>query len=367
VLALAAGAACSAFGLDIMGAVIGGIGAVIALFTFGKPGHVAGTWTGVMLTGLVVALGLQVAAAPTAFLVAWPLTVAAGMAALSAAGSVRGGWMSLLIAAPAAVALGWVLGFGHGVFLGLDLVELLTLFAWLSALVIWPLAHGDPEARLDLRLVALGVLILGFAVTAVVRLVPPWNARHPQATMVFYVQNLDTGKAVRAAQTPDLDRWTEQVLKADGGAVVQRAIPPIGRRPLWTAPATPVSAAGPTMALTREVGGALILAVTPPPGAQTLAVDIRSQSKLTDTTVNGRPTPLFDKPGQWTRLRFEAVPQGITVGFRATGVGEIETRYAVQTDGWPAAAKPLPPRGSKLMAFDRSDSLLAVGARRFTW
>jgi hypothetical protein len=367
VLAAAAGAACSAFGLDIMGVVIGGVGAVIALFTFGKPGHVAGTWTGVLLTGLVVALILQVAAAPTAFLVAWPLTVAAGMAALSAAGSVRGGWVNLLIAAPTAVALSWVLGFGHGVFLGLDMVELLALFAWLSALLIWPLAHGDPDAPLDLRLVALGALILGFAVTAAVRLVPPWSARHPQATIVLYVQDLDTGKAVRAAQTPDLDPWTEQVLKADGGAVTQQAMPPIGRRPMWTAPATPVAAAGPALTLTRDVGGALVLAVTPPAGGQSLAVDIRSKSRLTDTTVNGRPTPLFDKPGQWTRLRFEAVPQGITVGFRASGAGEIETRYAVQAGPWPATAKPLPPRGPKTMAFDRSDSLFAMGARRFTW
>jgi hypothetical protein len=366
-LAGAAGAACSAFGLDIPGAAIGGVGAVIALFTFGKPGHVAGTWTGVMLTGLLVALVLQVAAAPTAFLVAWPLTVAAALSALSAAGSVRGDWMSLLLAAPAAAALSWVLGFGHGVFLGLDLVELLALFAWLSALLIWPLAHGDPDAPLDLRLVALGALILGFAVTAVVRLVPPWSARHPQATIVLYVQDLDTGKAVRAAQTPDLDPWSERVLKADGGAVTQRAMPPIGRRPMWTAPATPVAAAGPAMSLTRDVGGALVLAVTPPQGAQELAIDIRSKSKLTDTAVNGRPTPLFDKPDQWTRLRFAAVPQGITVTFRASGAGEIETRYAVQTSGWPATAKPLPSRGPKVMAFDRSDSLIALGAKRFTW
>ena len=366
-LAALGGAACSAFGIDIPAAVIGGVGAVIALFTFGKPGHVAGTWTGVMLTALVVALGLQVAAPPTAFLVAWPLTVAAGMAALSAAGSVRGSWMSVLLALPAAVALGWVLSFGHGVFLGLDLVELLTLFAWLSALLIWPLAHGDPDAPQDLRLVALGVLIVGFLVTAVVRLVPPWSARHPQATIVVYVQDLDTGKAVRASQAPDLDSWTEQVLKADGGVPAKQIIPAIGRRQMWTAPATPVAATAPAMTLTRDVGGALVLTVTPPAGAHGLAIDIRSKAKLSDTTLNGRPTPLFDKPDQWTRLRFEAIPQGITVGFRASGPGEVETRYAVGSAGWPATAKPLPPRGAKTMAFDRSDSLVAIGAKRFTW
>jgi hypothetical protein len=260
-----------------------------------------------------------------------------------------------------------VLSFGHGVFLGLDLVELLTLFAWLSALLIWPLAHGDPDAPHDLRLVALGVLILGFLVTAVMRLVPPWNARHPQATIVVYVQDLDTGKAVRASQTPDLDPWTEQVLKADGGVPAKQIIPTIGRRLMWTAQATPVAATAPAMTLTRDVGGALVLTITPPAGAHGVAIDIRSRAKLSDTTVNGRPTPLFDKPDQWTRLRFEAVPQGITVGFRASGPGEIETRYAVGSAGWPATAKPLPPRGAKTMAFDRSDSLVAIGAKRFTW
>jgi hypothetical protein len=367
ILAGAAGAACSAFGLDIPGAAIGAVGAVIALFTFGKPGHVAGTWTGVLLTALVIALVLQAAAPPTAFLVAWPLTIAAGMAALSAAGSVRGNWMSLLLAVPAALALSWVLGFGHGVFLGLDQVELLALFAWLSALLVWPLAHGDSDAPQDLRLVALGLLIVGFTVTAVVRLLPPWSARHPQATMVFYVQDLDTGKALRAAGTPDLDPWSEQVLKADGGAVGRQVLPMIGRRPLWAAPALPVTASGPAMALTRDLGGALVLSVTPPAGAHGVALDIRSSSKLSDTTVNGRPTPLFDKPQQWTRLRFEAVPQGISVGFRASGAGEIETRYAVGSAGWPATAKPLPARGPKAMPLDRSDSLVAVGARRFTW
>jgi hypothetical protein len=367
ILAGAAGAACSAFGLDIPGAAFGAAGALIALFTFGKPGHVAGTWTGVMLTAWVVALVLQVAAPPTAFLVAWPLTIAAAMAALSAAGSVRGEQQTHPAAAPAAVALSWVLGFGHGVFLGLDQVELLALFAWLAAVLIWPLAHGESDTPLDLRLVALAVLILGFAVTAMVRLVPPWSARHPQATMVAYVQDLDSGKAFRAAQTPDLYPWSEQVLKADGGAVSRQVLPMMGRKAVWAAPAPPVAAAAPAMALSRDVGGALVLTVTPPAGAQGLAVDIRSSSKLIDTTVNGRPTPLFDKPGQWTRLRFQAVPQGIAVGFRASGAGEIETRYAAQSAGWPAAAKPLPPRGPKTMPFDRSDSLLAVGARRFTW
>jgi hypothetical protein len=366
-LAAVAGAACSAFGLDIPGLVLGGAGGVIALFTFGKPGGLAGTWTGVLATALLVAVGLQTAAAPTAFLVAWPLTIAAAMGAVSAMGSVRGTWLSLVLAVPAAVATAWVLSFAHGVFLGLDLVELLALFAWLSALTLWPLAQIEGEARADHRLVALAVILLGFGVTAAVRLIPPWSERHPRATYVTYVQDLDSGKASRVALLPDLSPWSEGVLKADGGAVSQRDMPLMSRRPVWRADAPPVAVAGPVLTLTRDPGGALQLAVVPPPGARSVFIDIRSKEGLTDTTINGRPTPLFDKPGQWTRLGFVAVPQGFTVGFRAAGAGEIETRYLVQTAGWPAQATPLPPRDAKTMAFDMSDSTTATGSRRFTW
>ncbi len=76
---------------------------------------------------------------------------------------------------------------------------------------------------------------------------------------------------------------------------------------------------------------------------------------------------LFDKPGQWSRFRFAAVPDGVTIGFKAAGPGEIEARYASVTEAWPAAARPLPARDKKTMAFDTSDSTTVYGARRLTW
>lgn len=366
-LAVVAGAGSSAFGLDIPGLVIGGVGAVLALATFGRPSRLAGAWTGVAATALLVAIGLQAAAPPTAFLIAWPLTVAALMGAVSAMGSVRAGWMSLLVAVPAAVALGWVLTFADGVFLGLDMVELLALFAWLGALLLWPLIQAEPEAP-DLRLAALVVILAGFAVTAAVRLIPPWSARHPQAAIVTYVQNLDTGKAQRIAPVPDLAPWTEAVLKADGGAIGKQTLPVINwRRPVWSAPAKPVPAVAPQTTFARQPDGSLLLTVVPPPGARGLALDLRSSQKLSDATLNGRPTKLFDQPGQWSRLRFEAVPQGITVGFRSVAGGALEVVYAAETEDWPAQATPLPEHDAKIMGFASSGSLVATGARRFTW
>ena len=362
----AAGAAGSAFGLDIPGLVLGGVGAVVALLAFGKPSGVAGGWTGVLLTAFVLAIGAQVAAAPTAFLIAWPLTIAAALGAISAMGSVRTGWMSLVLALPAAVALGWAMTYGHGIFQGLDMVEALAAICWLAALLIWPLAHGAPEGG-DARLPALAAILLGFLVVAFIRYVPPWSERYPRATSVLYVQDLDSGKAQRIAKVPDLAPWAETALKADGGTIGKQTIPVVSARPVWAAPAQAVAATAPQMTFARQPDGSLALTVIPPAGARDLALDIRSGQKLSDTTLAGRPLPLLDQQGQWTRLRFRAVPQGVTVGFRSIAGGSLDVRYAAQTEDWPADAKPLPPHDAKLMGFDNSGSLAIVGARRFTW
>lgn len=366
-LAAGAGAACCAFGLDIPGLAIGGAGALVALFTFGRPAGIAGAWTGVLATAFVVAIAAQIAAAPTAFIVAWPLSVAALMGAATAMGSARAPWVSLLLVVPVVAALGWILGFGHGAFQGLDLVELLALICWLGALVAWPLAHGAPEGR-DARMGALVAMLAGLAVTAVVHYVPPWSPRHPQATSALFVQDVDGGKAWRVSPTPSLAPWTETALKADGGAIGKTTLPVVNPfRPVFAAPAKSVAATPVQTSFVRQPDGSLLLTVTPPPNARGLSLNLRSGQKLTDTTINGRPIALFDQPGQWSILRFATAPQGVTIGFRSIAGGALEVRWGAQTDDWPAEAKPLPPHDDKLMGFGDSGSLVAIGARRFTW
>lgn len=362
-----AGAAGCAFGLDIPGLVIGVAGAVVALLTFGKPAGVAGAWTGVFATAALAALAAQIAAPPTAFVIAWPLVVASLLGALTAMGSARPPWVALLLVVPTVPALAWLLGFGHGAFQALDLAELLALICWLGALVAWPLAHGQPDGR-DARLAALGAILVGLVLVAVVRYLPPWSARHPRATTVLYVQDVDGGKAWRVARAPDLAPWAEAALKADGGTIGKPAIPIVSSfRPVWGAPAKPVAATPPQMNFVRQPDGSLLLTVTPPPNSRGLSLDVRSGQKLTDTTVNGRPTALFDQPGQWSILRFANAPQGVTIGFRSIAGGALEVRWGAETDDWPAEAKPLPPHDAKIMGFGDSGALVAIGARRFTW
>jgi hypothetical protein len=366
-LPLAAGLVCSAFGgWDLVGAGLGAAGGLIALLTFGRPAGLGGGWTGALATGLIVAIAAQVAAPATAFLIAWPLALAALLGAVTAMGTWRPPVLILLVALLAAAGLSWVLVYAHGVFQGLDMAELLALFAWLGALLVWPLAQSAESDRWG-RVTALVILLAGFGVTALVRFDPPWNARHPQATAVAYRIDQATGASQRIALTPDLPDWSEAVLFADGGKIDKVEIPVLSRKPVWAAPAFAVAAPGPILGLIRQSDGGLVLNAAPPPGAQVLVLDVRSSATLTGVTINGRPAAILAKPSQWTRLRWQAAPQGLALGFRAPGPGTLETRYASITEAWPAKARPLPARPVKVMAFDVSDSTIVTGARRFTW
>jgi len=363
---LAAGAACSAFGADLPGLAIGGAGAAVGLLTFGRPASVAGSWTGWLLAALAAATAAQVLAPAAGFLFAWPLAAAALGGALSGMGAVRPPWAATALAVIGVVGLGWILAFAHFAYLALDLPELLALLAWLAALLIWPLGQTEEDER-GPRGLAITLMVLGLLVTVVVRIAPPWDARHPRATIVAYAVDADHGRASRISETPDLPPWSEKVLRADGGHLTRLRLPMLSRREIWAAEAMPVAAPAPTIALDRQPDGSLRLTVVPPPGARSLDLDLRSAAALDGAVVNGAAVKLFDKPGQWSRLRFEAVPQGVTISFRGPPHGELELRYAAATEAWPAAAKPLPPRDTRTMAFDSSDSTIVYGTRRAAW
>lgn len=364
-LALAAGAACSAFGgWDLVGLGLGAAAAALGLAAFGRPAAVSGVWAGLLLTAFLLAVGLQIAAPTTAFLIAWPLAAGALAAAVSGYGTSRGPAQLVLLAAIAALAGAWLLGFAHGVFLGLDMPELLAMFAWIAALVFWPLAQpaeGDRAARLA----ALALILAGFLGVAIVRLDPPWTERHPQPTKVAYLLEED-GRAFRVSFAGAEDDWTRAALSADGGEAEERAIPGI-LRPVLAAPARPVPAGRPALAFTKTADAGLALTLAPPRGARVLNLDLKPTVELAALTLNGRPAGISAKPGQWVRIRWVAAPEGLRVGFRAAAPGAVEVRYATVTEAWPTGAEPLPPRPAEAMAFDTSDSTIAAGTRRFTW
>lgn len=367
-LAIATGLGCSIFaGWDPIGAGIGAAGLVLALLSFGRPTSGPGAWAGVLLSGLVVAGAMQALAAPTAFLVAWPLTIGALAGALSAMGSRRSLPTLATIAVLGAVALAWVLGFGHGLYVGLDMPELLALIVWLAALLIWPLVQ-PLENEKNARTLGLAVLLLGFVVVQIVRLDPPWNARFPRATQVVYYLDLDAKRALRVSNTPDLTPWARSVLVADGGEITSQKLPVLWRRDVRAAAAKTVSAPAPALALAAQPDGVRTLRLTPPPGARVLALDLKTTAALSQVSLNGRPVKAMAKAGRWTRIRWQAAgPEGLTLSFRATAPGSLEARYASVTETWPAEARPLPPRPTDVMAFDISDSTIVAASQRFTW
>ncbi len=366
-LSILAGVACSAFGgWDPIGLGVGAGGAVIALLSFARPAGVAGAWSGLLLLGLAMALALQIAAPTTGFLVAWPLTLAAVLAAASGLGASRSPWVTPLLALGAALGVGWVLTYAHVVYLGLDLPELMTLFVWLAALVIWPLAQAEGGSARP-RTLALVLLAAGFALVAVVRFAPPWSPRHPRASVVEYVQDADTGRAQRVALTSDLADWTRQVLTADGGAIARADLPGVTTRKVWAAPAKAVAAAPAELTLVSGPGGRVQLHATAPAGARVLNLELRADVPVADVRINGRPAALLAHLGHWTHLRWTAGPDGVEISFLPPGPGALEVRYAATTEQWPAGAVALPPRPAALSGFDLSDSTVVTGQRRFTW
>jgi hypothetical protein len=367
ILPLLAGLACSLFGgFDPHGAALGATAAVIALAAFGRPAEVAGAWTGVLLAGFAIALAAQVLAPEAAATIAWPLLLGAAASAVSAAGVRRGLISTLLVSAAALVGLTMAAVLAQMVYLAVDLPELLVLPMLVALLVASPLAQPHEDSTHG-HGVAIFIILIGLIVLAFVRWLPPWSARHPQATYVAYMQDLDSNRAFRVSVLPARDAWSSEVLRADGGRVEGRAFPPFLPRPAEAAAATPVAATPVSLALARQPDGGVVLTAMPPPGARVMVFDIRPSVEIGPVTIDGHTMTLAPKPGAWTGVRTSAEPEGVAIAFHPSRPGALEVRWGALTEHWPTDAKPLPPRSDKLMPFDLSDSTVATGSQRLTW
>lgn len=135
-----------------------------------------GGWTGVIALVLILAFGAQAAAPETAFLFIWPALLATLVAAIVAFTDPDLARPASLI--PIAIAtvlgVGWLIGLGHPVFLGIgmDLPGVLVLLALVSLMFVRPLGVPASAGR-PVLMVALAVLVLGGAVSAYARLAEP--------------------------------------------------------------------------------------------------------------------------------------------------------------------------------------------------
>lgn len=177
-VALAAAAAMVYGGFDPVLAGAGGIAAGLSAFPGLSARSTWGGWSGLIALVLVLGAAAQAAAPATAFLFLWPGLLAAAAAGVAAAldpGLAR--WPSLAPAALAAVvAVGWLIGLGHPVFLGvgMDLPGALALLALLAAMLLRPMEPGVGMRR-ALLVAAAAVLVLGAAASLTARFVEPMN------------------------------------------------------------------------------------------------------------------------------------------------------------------------------------------------
>jgi hypothetical protein len=101
-----------------------------------------GLWAGVLLTGVMLAIAVQVLAPPVSPVIAWPVAVACAAAALTRLGS-NGRWLAALMAIP---ALGFITALSHLALLSLLTPLGLAPWPWMAGLLLLPLAAGPRPA-----------------------------------------------------------------------------------------------------------------------------------------------------------------------------------------------------------------------------
>lgn len=364
-LPLAAGLASSFFGgFDPVGLGMGVVAALLAVAAYGRHVSRAAAWSGVLILGVVLALAAQILAPLAAFVLMWPLALAAIGAAATDASANRNAIALTILAALAAVGLGWIGGLAHASYLSLDLVELFGLPILVAAFLLWPLAQPAEGAPPE-RLIGPALIIAGLAVTAIARFDSPYSPRFPQVAFVQYLMDQDTGRAWRLRPPGTESAWSNGVLQADGGRI-QRLRHWAFTRPPEAAPAHPVSAPAAAVAFAREPGGDLRLHVTPPPGARYLVVTLQPDTPATVASVEGVPVNMPLQPGRPSRVIWNNGPK-VEIVLHPTGPGRMDVRTLATIESWPAGATPLPPRPATLMPFDRSDTTLVAKSTRFTW
>ncbi len=312
-------------------------------------------WAGACALVLLLAAGLQATAPVTAQIPAWPLLAAAVTALVLSFGDLeRTGWR-IVAAVLAALPLAQLIALAHplAVGVGADLPQPLAALSLIACAPLFPLLW--PEGR---GMAVLGALALAASLLLVlaIRLTTPWSARHPAPTEAAYVQDLGSGRFWRASALPPADAWTRAVLAADGGRTRRLDLRP-WRGEGWAAPALPAALPLPRAGIARGANGAPVLQVIPSSPALETILDVRFQGDSA-AAVNGQPVVLAGS-GAWTRLRWTS-PDGLTLAF-ASPVTGLEARYAVVGEGWPAAARPLPPLPPDAMPWRQSGSSVVLG------
>ncbi|MFL6262328.1 MAG: M28 family peptidase [Thermoanaerobaculia bacterium] len=279
----------------------------------GLPGLWAGVWVSWSLFGLIFGLLLP----GISYLILVPALVA-GVCGLALGGSPAGRTLAAVLPAFVAALL-WceILGL---LYLGLGLTGLLVTAVLLAVVLstLTPLMSGAglwARRWLPLAALALAVVCLVWA-----RATPPFAPASPHDVVILAHQDAASGETRLVLRgTPPIPPPMRQAAAFGKTPVVPFPwSPPVAR--LFVAPAPPLNAAGPDLAVLSDsvVGNQrhLRLRLTSGRGARTATVLIPPKAKLASAQVDGEPVPLggATRPGRparwWQPITYHTLPTG---------------------------------------------------------
>jgi hypothetical protein len=371
-LLLAIGAISSLFGgFDPVALGLGVVSALLVALTLGQPVNRSGAWAGLLLLGLVIAGLLQVFLPQVAFLVAWPLTLAAVGAAASRWGADHRLWP--LQALIVAVVGAWLGVYFHLTAQGLDFPALLGLFSLLAAFALWPLApeEGDNRSQgiVALMVASLPLLVAVFVTRVIMPGSGPWTERFPEAVDLFHVTDTHAGKAWLASTQESA--WSDTALRqgdSDSRRIAKASLPPFADRPIQIAQAALVPVDAPTLTSRTAPDGRVEIILTRPSGARTARINIKLNAAVDDVRVQGQPAKgWLSKPGVWNRLRWVGPGEPVVLSFKPSKPGAAEVDYASILEAWPQQAAPIPQTTATTMLWGQGGSTVVTGKTIVRW
>ncbi|MGV8997040.1 MAG: M20/M25/M40 family metallo-hydrolase [Parvibaculaceae bacterium] len=331
-----------------------------------------GPWLGGLVLLFVIALGLQIAAPATTLFVVWPLVPVALAAALLVAftNGNNDTRLGLIIALPLAfLSMIQIAGYGAAVFLGLGglLPLVIILPVLVAAIALYPAL--DALIRLPRSSLVAGVVLLAAFISLGWAKYGPASAAHPRLTQAFYMAGPADDQFTRVSMLKSLDAWSDAALSVDGGT--PELLPLEGYAfPAWQAKAKPAAVPRPILSgEAMNVTGAkrVTLKIVPANRPRELRFILKADADISDLAIDGIPTPVKTKTGEWTQFLYAAPSaEGITLTFTAKSKGSAALRVFEVSDGWPDGIA-VPPKPEGYTSFYVSDTTYAASALDYAW